>query len=152
MKRLNLLLLSLALIFGFSTANADDDSTFFGSVVGAVVGGVIGNQFGGGSGKYVTTSVGAIVGSMVGRNIQQQFHESDEYQSDYAYPVPYNGYYERPSINKRVIYVAEDDYLIKQRMSDAAKRRNMIRNGEMDPLELPHDISEVQTSWDDPFN
>jgi len=42
--------------------------------------------------------------------------------------------------------------MIKQRLSDERKRRNMIRNGEADPLEMPYDISEGPTSWDDPNN
>jgi len=136
-----------------TTVNADDDdSTILGSLLGAVVGGTIGNQFGGGSGKYVTTAVGAVVGSMVGGEIQQHLNQEDEYHPDYAYPIQSYQYYPQQNFNRRVIYVAGDDYLIRQRMSDAAKRRNMIRNGEADPLELPHDVSEVQTSWDDPFN
>ncbi len=48
--------------------------------------------------------------------------------------------------------IGADDYMLKQKLSDERKRRNMIRNGEDDPLELPYDVSNVQTSWDDPDN
>ena len=60
----------------------------------------------------------------------------------------------RDSVEDKVkgLELGADDYLVKQQLSDQRKRRNMIRNGERDPLEMPYDTSEVQTSWDDPNN
>ncbi|MFK5985818.1 MAG: glycine zipper 2TM domain-containing protein [Pseudomonadota bacterium] len=158
---------------------AEHESNRFGSLLGSIVGGVIGYQFGGGTGKYISTAAGAVIGSQLGKNIQQDYHEQPQYQSEYVYPqTSYNQQnYNQPSdgnygryqsnlyrepaytnnrytthYNSQVIYIAEDDYLIKQHLSDQAKRRNMIRNGEADPYEMPYDTSTVQTSWDDPFN
>ena len=132
-------------------AQPEHDSTALGAIIGTVVGGVIGHQFGGGSGKYVSTAVGAAIGSTVGRNIHHnQNHKNDyqsDYQNDYVYPVNDDRY--PTDYHRQPIYVYQDDYLIKQELSDARKRRNMIRNGE---IELPYDVSNVQTSWDDPDN
>jgi len=120
------------------------ESTELGTILGTVVGGLVGYQFGGGSGKYVSTAVGAAIGSNVGRNIHHNQNQKQAYQPEYVYPVEYeSNYYHKPA------YVAQDDYLIKQQLSDARKRRNMIRNGE---IEEPYDVSNVQTSWDDPEN
>ncbi len=155
-------------------AEQDRQSTTFGSVVGAVVGGVIGHQFGGGKGKYVSTAVGAVIGSEVGKNIHHQQNQmpAQAYQPNYVYPDEYdnyeNNYYREPDhvyreeyyrkpvhvyrdeYRREPVYVIQDDYLIKQQLSDAAKRRNMIRNGEIE--EASYDVSNVQTSWDDPNN
>lgn len=122
-------------------ACAEEQSTIAGSAIGSVVGSVIGYQFGGGTGKYVTTAIGAVGGYLLGGNIQQRMQQNQQpYEPEYSVQ------------NGQVRYVGTDDYLIKQHLSDQRKRRNMIRNGEPDPLEMPYDISETQTSWDDPNN
>ncbi len=158
MKTLKILfVLILSFSFGFlhvSYAEQDDKPlTTIGSVLGSATGALIGYQFGGGRGKYATTAVGAVAGYVLGGKIQENLNNKEpEYQSDYGYPndgYPNNNY---PGQYNRPVYVGKDDYLIKQQQSDARKRRNMIRNGERDPLEMPYDTSEVQTSWDDPFN
>lgn len=128
-------------------AEPGHDSTALGTIIGTVVGGVIGYQFGGGSGKYVSTAAGAAIGSAVGRNIHHNQNHKNDYQSDYAYPVNYDSY--PTDYHREPVYASEDDYLIKQELSDARKRRNMIRNGE---IEQSYDVSNVQTSWDDPDN
>lgn len=104
---------------------------------------------------------------------QYFYPEQTQFDNYYRQPVSRPHYYPRPQAyvsavpqydqpqgghcryeyRKTVVrYAGDDDYMIKQHISDARKRRNMIRNGEADPLELPYDISTVQTSWDDPFN
>ncbi len=133
----------LVLLLVSFSVNADDSeqSNVMGSVIGAAAGSLLGYQFGGGRGKYATTAIGAVGGYLIGGNIQERIRdEESSYESDYQYT------------NNQLIYIGEDDYLIKQRLSNERKRRNMIRNGEVDPLEMPYDQSEVQTSWDDPYN
>ncbi|MCW8931034.1 MAG: glycine zipper 2TM domain-containing protein [Gammaproteobacteria bacterium] len=120
----------------------DEYSTTVGSVIGSATGALIGYQFGGGHGKYATTAVGAVTGYILGGKIQENLNDDNEvfYQPEYVVK------------GDNAIFVGQDDYLIKQKLSDDRKRRNMIRNGERDPLEMPYDQSEVQTSWDDPNN
>jgi len=148
-------------------AGSEHDSTELGSIIGTVLGGVVGYQFGGGSGKYVSTAVGAAIGSNMGRNIHHNQNQKHAYQADYFYPAEndsyQNSYHEQQSnyqqqssyhqqqnsYHHQAVYAPYDDFLIKQQLSDAAKRRNMIRNGE---IEQPYDVSNVQTSWDDPDN
>jgi hypothetical protein len=149
-------------------AGSKHDSTALGSIIGTVVGGVIGHQFGGGSGKYISTAIGAAIGSNVGRNIHYNQNQKHAYQADYFYPVEndnyQNSYHQQQNFyhqhqnshhqhqnnhHHQPVYAPYDDYLVKQQLSDAAKRRNMIRNGE---IEQPYDVSNVQTSWDDPDN
>ncbi len=122
----------------------DNDSTIVGSVLGSATGALIGYQFGGGHGKYATTAVGAVAGYILGGKVQENFREDNEpfYEPEYSYQ----------SSTGRPVYAGNDDYLIKQHLSDQRKRRNMIRNGEADPMEMPYDMSGVQTSWDDPNN
>jgi len=138
-------LLSTILIFiysNFAYSDQDDEpSTTIGSVIGSATGALIGYQFGGGHGKYATTAAGAVAGYLLGGKVQKNMNNDEPfYQPEYSYQGG------RPS------YIGQDDYLIKQHLSDERKRRNMIRNGEKDPLEMPYDQSEVQTSWDDPNN
>ncbi|MCU7836041.1 MAG: glycine zipper 2TM domain-containing protein [gamma proteobacterium symbiont of Taylorina sp.] len=146
-KAFSVITLSFSLL---TTVSAETDwENVAGTTIGTVLGGVIGYQFGGGTGKYVATAAGAVIGGAVGNRVSGGdgfgFRDPVEtYKSEYVYPADGQG--------NQPVYVGEDDYLIKQRLSDAAKRRNMIRNGEADPYELPHDISNTQTSWDDPFN
>lgn len=131
----------------------DEPSTAIGSALGSAAGALIGYQFGGGHGKYATTALGAVSGYVVGGKIQEALiNKEPEHQSDYGYPDSsyHNNSY--PNQYNRRVYIERDDYLIKQQQSDARKRRNMIRNGERDPLEMPYDSSDTQTSWDDPFN
>ncbi len=122
----------------------DDESTVLGSVLGSATGALIGYQFGGGHGKYATTAVGAVAGYLLGGKVQENFREDDApaYEPEYSYQ----------SSTGQPVLIGNDDYLIKQHLSDQRKRRNMIRNGEPDPMEMPHDMSEAQTSWDDPNN
>ena len=119
-----------------------------GTTAGVIIGGALGSQVGGGNGRYVGTAVGAALGGAVGNRVAGGdgfgWREKEEpYQPDYTHGATSSA---NPS---GVYYAGEDDYLIKQRMSDQAKRRNMIRNGE---IELPYDVSNRQTSWDDPNN
>ncbi|MFK5894723.1 MAG: glycine zipper 2TM domain-containing protein [Pseudomonadota bacterium] len=145
-----LLLCSTSLVL----ADNEQQSTTLGTVLGSVVGGVIGYQFGGGSGKYISTAAGAVIGSAIGRNIHHNQNQKNNYQpeyayqSKYAYPEKYDTY--QNTYRSEVVHVYRDDYLIKQQLSDARKRRNMIRNGEIE--ETSYDVSDVQTSWDDPDN
>ena len=138
--------LTIILFFNYSniaySEQDDNSSTTIGSVIGSATGALIGYQFGGGHGKYATTAAGAVAGYLLGGKIQENINTSDEpfYQPEYGYQ------------GGRPTYVGQDDYLIKQQLSNERKRRNMIRNGERDPLEMPYDQSEVQTSWDDPNN
>ena len=148
----------LILSFGFlhtSYAEQNDEpSTAIGSALGSAAGALIGYQFGGGHGKYATTALGAVSGYVLGGKIQEiLINKEPEYQSDYGYQDSsyQNNSYPAGQYN-RPVYIERDDYLIKQQQSDARKRRNMIRNGERDPLEMPYDSSDIQTSWDDPFN
>jgi len=135
------LLISLIFLgFMHNTYAGEDNTTYIGSTIGAIAGGVLGYQFGGGTGQYVSTALGTLGGYFLGGRVQQRFQKQPEYKPEYSYQ------------NEQFNYIGEDDYLIKQKMSDQAKRRNMIRNGEQDPLEMPYDISVVQTSWDDPNN
>lgn len=131
------------LFFNFSqSVHAEDNeqSTTLGSVLGAATGSLIGYQFGGGTGKYVTTAIGAVGGYILGGKIQEGWNADQPYETEYIYQ------------NGQAVYIGVDDYVIKQQLSDQRKRRNMIRNGEADPLEMPYDLSDVQTSWDDPNN
>ncbi|MCP3851485.1 MAG: glycine zipper 2TM domain-containing protein [Gammaproteobacteria bacterium] len=146
MMLIKLFFFTIILIFNFSNVayseQDEEPSTALGSIIGSATGALIGYQFGGGHGKYATTAAGAVAGYVLGGKVQENFNEKNEpfYQPEYGYQGG------RPS------YVGQDDYLIKQHLSNERKRRNMIRNGEKDPLEMPYDQSEVQTSWDDPNN
>ena len=153
LKTLFVLILSIGFLnTAYAEQQDDEQSTTIGSVLGSATGALIGYQFGGGHGKYATTAVGAVAGYVLGGKIQENLNKEPEYEPDYGYQNSgytnnsYQSQYNRP------VYVGNDDYLIKQQLSDERKRRNMIRNGERDPLEMPYDTSEVQTSWDDPFN
>jgi hypothetical protein len=181
-KIISLTAISLSLSLTLTgTANADTDwGNVIGTTAGAAAGGVIGYQFGGGRGKYVTTAVGSLIGGAIGNNVaggdgygfrkeepQPYYQEPQGYYQEpqpyYEEPQPYykeanynysnnNGqdsYNNQGSYNNQAFV---DDYLIKQKRSDDAKRRNMVRNGELDPRELSYDTSETQTSWDDPNN
>lgn len=157
LKTLIVLILSIGFLNTAYAEQGDEQSTTIGSVLGSATGALIGYQFGGGHGKYATTAAGAVAGYVLGGKFQENLNKEPEYQPVYGYQsssyqsndYPNNGY---QSQYNRPVYVGKDDYLIKQQQSDARKRRNMIRNGERDPLEMPYDTSEVQTSWDDPFN
>jgi uncharacterized protein YcfJ len=124
-----------------STAYAGGQDNILGSVIGSATGALIGYQFGGGHGKYATTALGAVGGYIIGGKVQDHYQTQEQpYQPDYSYQ------------NNQATYIGQDDYMIKQQASYERKRRNMIRNGEADPWEQPYDISETQTSWDDPNN
>ncbi len=134
-----LALLSITIVS--SKAYAGEQDNILGSVIGSATGALIGYQFGGGHGKYATTALGAVGGYIIGGKIQDHYQTQEQpYQPDYSYQ------------NNQATYIGQDDYMIKQQASYERKRRNMIRNGEADPWEQPYDISETQTSWDDPNN
>lgn len=141
--------LPFILLFSFShlsyAEQQEEQSTIVGSSIGAAAGSLLGYQFGGGRGKYVTTAIGAVGGYLLGGNIQQRMQQNEQQNQPFYEP-------EYTQQSGRMTYVGQDDYLIKQHLSDQRKRRNMIRNGEPDPMEMPYDTSEVQTSWDDPNN
>ncbi|MCU7938456.1 MAG: glycine zipper 2TM domain-containing protein [gamma proteobacterium symbiont of Bathyaustriella thionipta] len=144
MSNLKTCLFILVLFFNFSLiahAEQEEQSTIVGSTIGAVAGSLLGYQFGGGTGQYVSTAIGAVGGYLLGGNIQGRMQQNQQpYEPEYIYK------------KGQIKYIGKDDYLIKQHLSDQRKRRNMIRNGEPDPMEMPYDVSEVQTSWDDPNN
>jgi phage tail tape-measure protein len=128
-------------VFHYSYAEQNSSSPSAGAILGSAAGSLLGYQFGGGRGKYVTTAIGAVSGYIIGGNIQQRWNTEPSYQEEYS--VDNTG---------KVMFIGNDDYLIKQQLSHDSKRRNMIRNGEADPLEMPYNVSDVQTSWDDPNN
>lgn len=130
--------------FNFALSEQKNEpSTALGSALGATAGSLIGYQFGNGHGKYATSALGAVGGYIIGGKIQENLNHNDpQYHPEYSYQ----------SNPDRVIYIEQDDYQIKQQLSNDRKRRNMIRNGESDPLEMPYDASDAQTSWDDPNN